>query len=102
MLWTKKNQGKSFHIYRGELLNVPEYYDDEAECSINHLGLLTEYYKVTSSSEVLRKIIYNMINEKDKPHICHRNVLEKSKFSNTGKLNQTETQREKINNHGHT
>ena len=37
----KPNQGKDFHIFRCELMNVPEDYDDRAEQSNTHPELLS-------------------------------------------------------------
>ena len=52
----KFNQGKAFLLYIGELMNVPEDYDDEVERGNTFPALLTEEYRVTSSSKVLQKI----------------------------------------------
>ena len=32
----KPNEGKDFCLFRGELMNVPEYYDDKVERSNTH------------------------------------------------------------------
>ena len=71
----KPNQGKSFRIFRGELMNVPEDYYDEVEQSNTHPELLAKEEKVVSISDVLSQIMQNMINERGSPHIQHRSVL---------------------------
>ena len=38
----KPNQGKDFCLFRGELINIPEDYDDEVEQINNHPELIAE------------------------------------------------------------
>ena len=47
----------------------------------------------------LEKSQKNMMNEKDKPHIHHMSLLEKSQFRKAGTLKNTQIQGEKTNTH---
>ena len=62
---------------------------EEVELINTHPEVLSEEEQITSSSEVLRNITKNMINERDSHHIYHKNVLDKSKFINIWTLEHT-------------
>ena len=52
----KPKQRKAFNLFRDNLMNVTDYYDNEVEQVNTHPYLVTEKERVRYNSEVLRKI----------------------------------------------
>ena len=75
-IMNKPKQGKDFHKSRNKLMNVTEDYDCEAKHNNTHPDLLVKEDRITLISEVLRKIMEHMTNDRENPDINHRSALD--------------------------
>ena len=67
---TKPKQGKSFQVYRAEVMNVPEDYDDDVEWKNTHPNLLLKPEQDTKAQKVspavLAKTVTGKLSDKQK------------------------------------
>ena len=61
----KPKEGNWFCLFRDELMNVPDYYDNEVEFINTRLDLLDKEETIISRSEVLSQITENIMNKRE-------------------------------------
>ena len=61
---SKPKQVKEFRLFRGKLINFPEYYDNKLNVVILIQIFLSEEDRIASSSKVLSQITETVMNER--------------------------------------